>query len=422
MSHPISASKNLPPAAQPWATEIENRLRAAEDANRVTANASNRINNSFAPQLAQVSSLVDTVSNAVSTASTATEIASDANVWETRRPVSPRDDGSSVDFDLPKNAASTWYVVKPGTDEILEVWRWRPPTGEVLDQSTGARDLAGEWYQQKWGTDTLGEGAVDLSNLAASVSGDLTAATQAVQDLKKRADDTAAQYAEDQVTFKDALADLQALAGSKGRVIVSSTQPSGADNVEGNLWINTKDGGSAAYRYDGASNTWVAVESEVAIAAAAAVTKAQADAAKALSQSQDAQDKATAAELAAANAQSSANGKNSIFYTPSKPTLTGRIAGDLWFDTDDNYKSYVYDVEKQDFVNLPIAADTSELDERLDAVESGLAGQVRAVTSAITTVQSSVVHSQYPPDTGVVGKSVWVAPDGRMFMLTAAGK
>lgn len=43
-------------------------------------------------------------------------------------------------------------------------------------------------------------------------------------------------------------------------------------------------------------------------------------------------------DAAASGAQSTADGKNSIFYTSSVPTANK--AGDLWFDTDDNFKLY----------------------------------------------------------------------------------
>jgi len=42
------------------------------------------------------------------------------------------------------------------------------------------------------------------------------------------------------------------------------------------------------------------------------------------------------------NAQTSANGKAKVYYQTSAPTGGTYNAGDLWYDTDDNYKLYVY--------------------------------------------------------------------------------
>jgi hypothetical protein len=48
----------------------------------------------------------------------------------------------------------------------------------------------------------------------------------------------------------------------------------------------------------------------------------------------------TTAQTTADNAQTTANGKNTVFYATTAPSLTGRITGDVWFDTDDGNKMY----------------------------------------------------------------------------------
>lgn len=50
---------------------------------------------------------------------------------------------------------------------------------------------------------------------------------------------------------------------------------------------------------------------------------------------------AAAAAAAASAAQTTANGKNTVFYQTTAP-VSGMVADDLWYDTDDNYKLYVY--------------------------------------------------------------------------------
>jgi phage minor structural protein len=43
------------------------------------------------------------------------------------------------------------------------------------------------------------------------------------------------------------------------------------------------------------------------------------------------------------NAQSTADGKNSLFYQATAPSTVGRKINDLWYDTDDGYKPYRFD-------------------------------------------------------------------------------
>jgi hypothetical protein len=47
-------------------------------------------------------------------------------------------------------------------------------------------------------------------------------------------------------------------------------------------------------------------------------------------------------EIKDANAQASADGKNTIYYSTTAPSGTSYITGDTWFDTDDGYKIYTW--------------------------------------------------------------------------------
>ena len=120
--------------------------------------------------------------------------------------------------------------------------------------------------------------------------------------------------------------------------------------------MSTAGGKTALYVFDGDQNAWVAVEGEEAAQAAAAAAEAQHKALEALTKAQAVEDLATAAKLAAERAQKSADGKNTIFYQSIKPTLNGRVEGDLWYDTDDNYKMYRYSAFADDFIEAGVAA------------------------------------------------------------------
>lgn len=52
--------------------------------------------------------------------------------------------------------------------------------------------------------------------------------------------------------------------------------------------------------------------------------------------------KAVAAANAASGAQTTANGKNTVFRQTSAPAATGRVTGDVWFDTDDGNRIYTW--------------------------------------------------------------------------------
>ena len=52
--------------------------------------------------------------------------------------------------------------------------------------------------------------------------------------------------------------------------------------------------------------------------------------------------KAVAAANAASGAQTTADGKNTVFRQTSAPTTTGRVTGDVWFDTDDGNRIYTW--------------------------------------------------------------------------------
>ena len=61
---------------------------------------------------------------------------------------------------------------------------------------------------------------------------------------------------------------------------------------------------------------------------------------------QQVNDQITGAASAAQQAQTTADGKNKIYYQSTQPPTTGRKTGDTWFDTANGYKAYVWDGTK----------------------------------------------------------------------------
>jgi hypothetical protein len=119
-------------------------------------------------------------------------------------------------------------------------------------------------------------------------------------------------YSEDQgdyVEIQDATA--QATADGKNTIYAQTTAPSGASLKTNDIWYDTDDG-NKLYVWNGTA--WVNIQ-DTAIAAAAS---------------------------AATAAQTTADGKNSVYRQDAQPTGGTYVSGDLWFDTDDNNKIYRY--------------------------------------------------------------------------------
>ena len=111
------------------------------------------------------------------------------------------------------------------------------------------------------------------------------------------------------VDIKDATA--QATADGKNTIYAQTTAPSGANLKTNDIWYDTDDG-NKLYVWNGTA--WVNIQ-DTAIAAA--------------------KDAADAAKL-------TADGKNSVYRQDAQPAGGTYVAGDIWFDTDDNNKIYRY--------------------------------------------------------------------------------
>lgn len=113
-------------------------------------------------------------------------------------------------------------------------------------------------------------------------------------------------------------------AGAKGKVIIQSAAPDAADRLPQNLWIDTTGGTNTPKRWV-SGTTWSAVTDKVAqdAANAAATAQSRADAAFLA---------AGSAAESAGLAQQSADGKNKVWYSSTKPAGTLHRLNDLWFD------------------------------------------------------------------------------------------
>ena len=140
------------------------------------------------------------------------------------------------------------------------------------------------------------------------------------------------------------------------RVIWSDTAPTGGKTND--LWIKTPE--NVQYRYNG--TTWI---------------------------------KAQDTELTTAvdNVRQTADGKNKVWYQTAKPPLTSNSTGDLWFDTDDGNKMYVWSASTNDWVSAQDQAIQDALDNADEALQ--------------TADGKNTIYYSTPPTTGLRDGDTW---------------
>lgn len=197
------------------------------------------------------------------------------------------------------------------------------------------------------------------------------------------------------IAAQDAADDALAAAGianSKGKVLTQSTTPTVADQNANTLWIDTTAGANTPKRWNGSA--WVAVTDKVATDAAAAVIVAQ-------NKADQAFNNAAAAATAAGTAQTTADGKNRNWYQDNAPAGTAHKLGDVWFDTNDGNRIYLWS-------GSPTPAWTSFQDAAIGAAAS-------TATTALNTAngKNKFIWSTSPASgtTGYVAGDIWFQRD-----------
>ena len=142
--------------------------------------------------------------------------------------------------------------------------------------------------------------------------------------------DKLAQQVNDQITgAANAAQQAQTTADGKNKIYYQNTQPGLTGNKKGDTWFDTANG-YRAYVWNGTA--WSLSPFGSAAIADDAVTLAKVGA--------DLQSFMDGINSKAVAAQTSADGKNTVFYQATQPPTTGRKTGDTWFKTDDGNKVY----------------------------------------------------------------------------------
>lgn len=186
----------------------------------------------------------------------------------------------------------------------------------------------------------LNAGLTENATQVAQAQADITAANGQIgivqtavvaADAKAAAAQTAAATADTKAGTAQTAADAAAaaaasasgIAAGKGKVLTQAPAPGAEDQNVNTLWIDTTGGSNTPKRWT-TGTTWVAVTDKAATDAAAAAAAAQTKANTAFTDAQTA--------LAnAGSAQSSANGKNNVYYLAVLPSGTGFADGDTVF-------------------------------------------------------------------------------------------
>jgi hypothetical protein len=220
-----------------------------------------------------------------------------------------------------------------------------------------------------------------------------TGGTYILGDTWIDTDDGNKMYVYNGTTFVNAqdgaIGAASSLAASKGKTIIQSATPSVADQLAQNLWIDTTNGLNTPKRWSGSA--WVAVTDKVATDAASAAATAQARADTAFNN-------AASAATAAGNAQTTADGKNRTWYQTSAPAGTGHKDGDLWFDTDDGNKLYLWK-------GTPTLAWTVFQDGAISVAQTAANNAATAASNAQTTANNAQTAAATADSKAVTAKS-----------------
>lgn len=237
--------------------------------------------------------------------------------------------------------------------------------------------LTGILYNERQ-TRITAEGAISTSvtSLSSTVTNNYTTLNSAIAT-------EATTRANADTTISSTITSLTATVGTKVRTFAQTAAPT-TGQIIGDIWFDTDDN-NKIYRWDGSA--WAAADDgRIATNTAAITTEATARA------------NADSALTTSVTQLTSAVGVKNRSYAQTAAPTTGLVTGDIWFDTDDNNKSYRWDgsawAETADTrIATNAAAITSEATTRATA-DSALSTQITSLTTTVnnnyTTLNSAI--------------------------------
>ena len=181
------------------------------------------------------------------------------------------------------------------------------------------------------------------------------------------------------------IATAQSTADSKNKIYYQTSAPS-SGMTAGDLWFDSDDG-NKPYRYNG--STWVTVQ-DGSIATA--------------------QSTATAA-------QTTANGKNTVYYSTSAPGTTANVAGDIWFQTSGG--NIIAQYKGNGGTSWTSVQITSTVIANLDAGKI-TSGTLSAITISGVTISGTTITGGSITGTTITGGTIQTGTNGQRFVLSGS--
>lgn len=200
--------------------------------------------------------------------------------------------------------------------------------------------------------------------------------------------DKLAQQVNDQITGA-ANAAQQALttADGKNKIYYQNTQPGLTGNKKGDTWFDTANG-YRAYVWNGTA--WSSSPFGSAAIADDAVTLAKVGA--------DLQSFMDGINNKAVAAQTSADGKNTVFYQTTQPPTTGRKTGDTWYNTAKDNAISKWDGSKWTEITFGAGAIADSIISA-EKLTNDIAGKLNTAASDAETAKTNAAAAQSTADT-----------------------
>lgn len=171
---------------------------------------------------------------------------------------------------------------------------------------------------------------------------------------------------------------------------------------ENDVWYDSDDG-DRPYLYRGGA--WVLLEQADAALAQAAADAAHAEAVAAAADAASAIAAASAAQTTANGAVTSANGKTKVYYSNAMPTGGSYNVNDVWFDTDDDNKMYLYNGSSWAAVQFGNAA-IADLSITNAKIQDGTIGYAKIGSVDAGAITVGTLDGQRLTGTTVTGMTV----------------
>ncbi|GFZ24213.1 hypothetical protein CMETHOX_21360 [Lacrimispora indolis] len=134
---------------------------------------------------------------------------------------------------------------------------------------------------------------------------------------------------------------------------------------------------------------------------------------------QQVNDQITGAANIAQQAQTTADGKNKIYYQNTQPGLTGNKKGDTWFDTANGYKAYVWDGTKWSASPFGSSALSDAVNSSITTAGSNASTALANAAAAKTAADQAAKEAQTAQSNAIAAKT---AADQAAKDLEAAEK